>query len=273
MSFLGILRGAFKETTALDEDDIRRRPATRPRPTIIIAHDAFHTPAHFDRLQQDLAGAGFRVVIPQLPSSSSAAQSATLEDDVNTLVFYGNAEIENGNNVVLVAHGYGSIPGSAAAERLNQHSLDRPRTGSVTRLILIAGVISRTNESYYDSVEAAWAVARDNLVAIRKPERILYNDCTPDTTTTALAQMRPHSESSLWAKSTAPGWTSIPTFYLVCEDDQAVAPSLQRGFVSILQGVNRRVEVGTLSGAGHCPFLSRTREVAAMIVRQILENA
>ncbi|KAF2172086.1 hypothetical protein M409DRAFT_17328 [Zasmidium cellare ATCC 36951] len=262
---------AWPNVYRLDSRQLERRPAARPRPTIIIAHDAFHTPAHFEQLQQDLAAAGFRVVVPQLPSSGVAGQSATLEDDVQTLVLYGKAEIENGHNVVLVAHGYGSIPGAAAAERLNQHSLDRPRTGTVTRLILIAGVVSRVNESYYDSVEAAWAVARDGLVAIRNPSKIFYNDCSPETTATALTNMRPQSESSLWAKSTTPGWMNIPTFYVVCEADQAIAPSLQQGFVRTLQSVNGRVTVANMQ-AGHCPFLSRGREVAALVVRQVLEN-
>lgn len=160
---------AWPNVYSLDTRQLERRPTARPRPTILIAHDAFHIPAHFEQLQRDLANAGFRVIIPQLPSSGVSAQSATLEDDVDAVMALGKAEIDNGTNVVLVAHGYGSIPGCAAAERLNQHSLDRPRTGNVTKLVLIAGVVSRLNESYYDSVEAAWAIAR-----VSQPKNLAY---------------------------------------------------------------------------------------------------
>lgn len=112
--------------------------------------------------------------------------------------------------------------------------------------------------------------SQDGLVGVLKPETIFYNDCPPEVTSTALTHMRPQSEGSLWAKSTSIGRSSIPTLYMVCEVDQAIAPTLQRSFVRMLQSVNRHATMNLLQ-TGHCPFLSRTREVGELIAREAME--
>ena len=130
-----------------------RRP---PMPTIVLVHDAFHTSSHLEQLVRELRDADFRTLSPQLPSSSSTHQANVFEADVQTICDYTRPETEAGRNVVFILHGYGGLPGSVAAERLNQHALTRPRTGYVVKIIFVAALIAKEAECYLDILRPEW---------------------------------------------------------------------------------------------------------------------
>lgn len=134
----------------------RDAPTQTPKPTILLVHDAFHTSEHFEELATELMQAGYELRTPQLPSSTSTYQNDVFEADVQAVFDPGRIAIEAGRNVVLVMHGYGSLPASVAATRLNQHSLDRPRAGEVIKLVFVAGVIVEHGECYEDVLRPAW---------------------------------------------------------------------------------------------------------------------
>lgn len=138
-------------------------PTHPPKPTILLVHDAFHTSTHFESLANELRQANCEVAIAQLPSSSSSYQPSVFEADVHAVFEAGRTDIEASRNVILVMHGYGSLPGSVAADRLNQHSLNRPRAGEVTQLIFIAGVIAEEGKCFDDVLKPDWMAAEVNI--------------------------------------------------------------------------------------------------------------
>ncbi|MGH8016436.1 MAG: alpha/beta fold hydrolase, partial [Candidatus Zixiibacteriota bacterium] len=57
-----------------------------------------------------------------------------------------------------------------------------------------------------------------------------------------------------------PGWKSIPSWYLVASQDNAINPELQRMFASRMKAKTTEV------AASHVPFISKPDAVAKMIV-------
>lgn len=135
----------------------------RTKPTIVLIHEAFHTPAHFEELTRELRTAEYRVIAPQLPSSSSTQQAGVFEVDVQTIHSTTKAELDAGRNVVFVLHGYSGLPGSVAAERLNQYALNRPRAGFVVKIVFFAAVVAKANECYLDVVRPEWIIREVSL--------------------------------------------------------------------------------------------------------------
>ena len=148
---------AWPNVYNLDSSSFDNGAARKPsRPTLVLVHDAFHTNAHFTSLARELQEAGYRVLMPQLPSSSSTYQPNILEADVRTVHDTAKPEMEGSKNVVFIFHGYSGIPGPIAAERLNRYALTRPRTGFVVKTIFLAAMIASEGECYLDVLKPEW---------------------------------------------------------------------------------------------------------------------
>ena len=57
-----------------------------------------------------------------------------------------------------------------------------------------------------------------------------------------------------------PGWKSVPSWYLVATQDQAINPELQRMFAKRMKAKTTEV------AASHVPFISQPAAVVKMIV-------
>jgi len=148
---------AWPDVYGLDESKFDRNTPTAPRrPTIILVHDAWHTPAHLHALAEEIRTAEYRVLVPELLSSNSSYQADSFEGDVRSVVECARPEIERGLDVIVVCHGYSALPGSVAAARLHQHSLNRPRAGDVTKLVFFAGIIVKPDECCEDVFDPGW---------------------------------------------------------------------------------------------------------------------
>lgn len=173
-SSLGFASMAWPNVYGLDASKFQPHASTPPqRSTIVLIHDAFHTPEHFEPLATELISSGWRVLTPRLPSSGTGQQEAALEADVQAISAAAGPDMASGRNLVLVMHGYSSIrkrnvsspsdcadssttAGSMAANRLDRYSLQRPRAGHVVKLIFFAGIIVNRNESFEDVFRASW---------------------------------------------------------------------------------------------------------------------
>ena len=87
-----------------------------------------------------------------------------------------------------------------------------------------------------------------------------YNACEPATASWAVGQLRPHALASLGQPPAEIAWRQRPSTYVVCRDDMAVHPDLQRVLAT------RCDEVVELA-ADHSPFLSTPDDVVALLAR------
>lgn len=126
--------------------------------TVVLVHDAFHIPFHFEGLARDLRAASVDVLTPQLPSSSSTYQPNVYQVDVQALCDACKPALEAGYNLVLVLHGYSGLIGVCAAVRLNQHALTRPRAGFVVKVVFVAALVANEGECFLDIYRPEWLI-------------------------------------------------------------------------------------------------------------------
>ena len=142
---------AWPNAYGLDTSRFDSDPRPEPRkPVILIVHGAHLSSEHFDQLRQQFDGSGYLILVPQLPSAAFSHQDNVVEADVQKLVDACLSEMYDGSDIVFAMFGYGGVPGSLAAERLNHLSLDRPRAGQVTKLLFIDAAVLDVGESFID---------------------------------------------------------------------------------------------------------------------------
>ncbi|EMD00542.1 hypothetical protein BAUCODRAFT_173198 [Baudoinia panamericana UAMH 10762] len=250
------------DAATLDPSAFRPRSE---RPTLMLVHEAFHTPAHLNKLTEELRAMSLKVLCPQLPSSMDAQEPQGLESDAAALFDCARSEIETSTNVVVVMFGYGAIPGVVAAQRLNQHSLDVPYAGEVTKLVYVSGMVLQQAESFMTTLRPPWVMpADDDTCSVSMPGQIFYQDCSLESAREAAECLRPQSMSSLQSVASDTGQPDVPSLYILCELDRAIPAGIQRGFVRVLQEQKEQADVMSLQ-TGHSPFLSRPRETARII--------
>jgi pimeloyl-ACP methyl ester carboxylesterase len=90
-----------------------------PGPTILIVPGAWQTPFHYSVLHSSLASLSHRVFTLSHPSNSLVGPwTASWQDDVANISAAIEREAALGNEVVLVCHSYGGLPGSEACKGL-----------------------------------------------------------------------------------------------------------------------------------------------------------
>jgi pimeloyl-ACP methyl ester carboxylesterase len=213
--------------------------ASRP---VVLVHGLWHRPEHFAPLMEALAGQGVAVSAPMLHRGSFEADVAAVQEAVD-----GCAEPP-----VLVGHSYG---GAAITD-----------VAGAARLVYLAAFVPDLGESAASLngrdglINAAVRVREDGMTEIvpELADEHLYQDCTPEQRDRARALLVPQTARSGRGTPTRTAWRSVPSTSVVSTDDRAVAPAIQRRMAERCTTV---VELD----AGHCAFLSRTAEVAAII--------
>jgi pimeloyl-ACP methyl ester carboxylesterase len=103
--------------------------------------------------------------------------------------------------------------------------------------------------------------ARDDGSTVIDPAKaaaVFYADCSPDDQAEAIANLRPQEMSAGFETPATVCWRAVPSTYVVCADDQAVDPELQRLFA-------RRAARQLEWQVGHSPFLSRPTELVELL--------
>jgi len=112
-------------------------------PTIVIIHDAWHTPTHYSKLIDLLCAEGFEVACPLLPSCSLEVNSTySFNDDVSLIYQLVFDLVSEGKSVICVMHGYGGYIGTEIlGELCSRQRAMTSRSGSVVHLVWISAVM------------------------------------------------------------------------------------------------------------------------------------
>ena len=238
-------------------------------PTIVLVHGAWHDAWCWDPVRNRLESAGVDVVAVDLPGhgasrepladlhGDAAAVTAALDalDGPAVLVghSYGGAVVTEAGAHDRVAHvvyvaafnlAHGECVGRAAADEATAARIDhsgRPDLGAA---------LKRDDGGETTSVVAELA----------RP--IFYNDCTAATVSWETARLGRQRMANFSDQPSAIAWRDRPSTYVVCRDDNAVHPDLQR----ILA---RRATTTIEWPTGHSPFLSQPQLVAELLEKVI----
>jgi pimeloyl-ACP methyl ester carboxylesterase len=223
---------------------------------VVLVHGGFVDGSGWQGVYELLKAQGFNVSVVQ-------NQTLSLESDVETT--RNVLDLQDGP-AILVGHSYGG----AVITEAGSHP-------AVTHLAYLSGLALDDGESCTDAAseeavaEGISHAGRTELAAgfVTGPgdtvtldpdvaRACLYHDCDPATADWAIARLGPQPLLSLRQQPWAVAWRTKPSTYVVCANDQAIHPVLQR----ILA---RRCITAVEWPTGHAPFLSRPDLLAGLL--------
>jgi pimeloyl-ACP methyl ester carboxylesterase len=221
------------------------------KPTIVLVHGAFADGSAWQDVVPLLQRGGYRVIAVQ-------NSLAMLAEDVATTKRVIDAETGKGRTVVAVGHSYGGavISGAAAGN------------ANVKALVFIAAFapdanepIGAFNERYPSDLGAALVADAAGFLYIdaAKYHSVFAGDLpTRQTRVMAVAQRPVHGAILAQSVPTA-AWRTIPSWYLVAQEDRAISPQLERFYAKRMNARTSEIK------SSHLPFMSHPQTVAALI--------
>ncbi|MGW4984209.1 alpha/beta fold hydrolase [Streptomyces mirabilis] len=224
------------------------------RPTFLLVHGAWHRSTCWAPLQDELAATGWRSEAIDLPSAGEQREpSAGLYDDAEEIA----ARLRHMEGpVVVVAHSYGGLP---VTEVVGDHP-------DVARLVYLAAYMPTEGESA-SSIHGIPVPEDVSGVAplFTDPRAMFYGDLSDADAERAIGQLVPQSLRSLTQKTTRSAWRTVPSTYVVCEQDQVFPVTLQEKYAAQATNAQRLP-------TSHSPFLSAPGRLAALLARVAAES-
>jgi pimeloyl-ACP methyl ester carboxylesterase len=229
------------------------QPEMRPRPNIILVHGAWADGSSWSSVIERLQAAGYHVTAPQFPLTS-------LADDVGRLRHV--LALQDGPTVV-VGHSYGG-------QVMTALGTDAP---NVVGLVYIAAFGIDEGESlggllaqgpptpalaheFVDDAGFAW-LTEDDFV------NHFAGDLDPVKAKVLYAVQQPLSASAFNDVMTVPAWKSLPSWYLVAQDDQALPADAERMFANRMGATTIEVASGHLAMVSHPAEVAELAQTAA----------
>ena len=218
------------------------------KPTIVLVHGAFADGTGWQHVIPILEGDGYTVIAVQ-------NALASLAGDVETTKRVIDAQT---GPVVAVGHSYGGavITGAAAG------------SANVTALVYIAAFAPDAGEpigAYNDKYPSALGQAlRPDAAGFLYIDRAQFRDLfARDVSATEASVMaaaqKPVIGSAFGASVAQPAWKTIPSWYMVAQEDRAINPDLERFYAKRMGATTTEIK------SSHVPFISHPGEVARLI--------
>ena len=220
--------------------------------TVVLVHGAWHGPWCWDQLVPELQARGLAVATVDLPSSGPDLTAlGDLDDDVAAVTAVLDAVP---GRKILLGHSYGGLPITEAAAGRDD----------VAHLVYVCAFLLDAGVSLIDAAGGRpvswWRLSEDGTsMTADRPEEVFYSDCTPEAAAAAVAQLHPQSLASVRQPLRAAAWETIASTYVVADRDPELPRFVQEGMAT--GRASRMVHID----AGHSPFLSRPRELAAIV--------
>jgi pimeloyl-ACP methyl ester carboxylesterase len=231
------------------------------QPTVVLVHGAFADASGFGGVIRELARAGYSVVAPPNPLRGLAFDAAAVSAVVRVI----------DGPVVLVGHSYGGAVITQASAGL----------GNVSGLVYLAAFGLDVGESCASVQEpfpaplaatASYPTPYDAPGAPQGPDFYIGKDqfretfCADvpaDVADVMFATQRPLSLVGLTEKATEAGWRDRPSWFLVSEHDNAIAPEAER-----FMAERMRATTDSIDGS-HTAFIAQPVRAASFIKKAL----
>jgi pimeloyl-ACP methyl ester carboxylesterase len=194
---------------------------TDAKPTVVLVHGAFASPAAWDRVAAALHNDGYETATPALDLDSVAGDVSIVQATLDSI----------GGDKILVGHSYGGFVISNAAVR---------RT-DVLGLVYTAAYVPDAGETIASLnvgfVPPAFLAPGHLVLAPALPDVIIdprffredfAQDLNPKLAADMAAAQHPTSLALLASPSGPGAWHTLPSWYAVSAADRVIDPDLQR---------------------------------------------
>ena len=223
--------------------------ASSAKPTIILVHGAFEDGSAWQRVIVDLQREHYNVVAAQLPLTS-------LADDVRATRRV--VESQTGP-VVLVGHSWGGAVITDAAA-------GNPRVKALVYVAAFAPdtheVVTAYGEKYPSRLNAALRPDSAGFLTVDPAQfqELFASDVPAVEAQVAAATQKPMSAKAFGDAVGRAAWKSIPAYYVLTLDDQAIHPDLQRFYAERMHANTTPIK------SSHAVMVSHAAEVSHVIV-------
>jgi pimeloyl-ACP methyl ester carboxylesterase len=204
--------------------------------TYALIHGAGDVGWYWHLVAADLRARGHEVVAPDLPC----------EDESKGLADYSDAVVDaigGRSGVVVVAQSFGGYTAPLVCARV-----------PAELIVLVAGMVPAPGES---AEEMFAATGYDGGAGGDDPVATFYHDVEPALAAEAMARGRDQAAAPGREPWPLDRWPDVPTRVLLCRDDRLFPAAWSRRVVRERLGMAPDEIAG-----GHCPALSRPRELA-----------
>ncbi|KAK2011633.1 alpha/beta-hydrolase [Colletotrichum eremochloae] len=240
-------------------------------PTILFTPGAWHGPWAFDLVRSDLSSRGYPTAAVTLAGVGSTDPNVGLEQDTEAVRTELQTLVDEGRDVIMVAHSYGGIPVSNAVKGLNYKDLvAQKKPGGVIMVIYLTSFAIPAGTGLYNGGDLApWWNVTDGFISPETPEAIFYADVEPKLAAKAVSLLKPQPFKTMTDKSGYEPWNNgFEMGYVFAENDQAIPIDLQKSMASAFPASSF---TATLKSS-HSPFLSMPKAVAD-VLQQAAEKA
>jgi pimeloyl-ACP methyl ester carboxylesterase len=223
--------------------------SSNSKPSIVLVHGAFADATSWQHVIPLLERDGYPVSAVQIPLSS-------LADDVAMTKRMIDAQK---GSVVVVGHSYGGnvITGAAAGN------------SRVKALVYVNAFAPDVGEKTSD-LNGRYAAAPLSTAIVSDPANFLYvdrqkfhnlfaQDVSETEARVMAATQKPIASAAFDQSVKAIAWKTIPSWYLVTQNDRAINPKLQRFMAQRIGAKTTEVN------SSHVPFISHPKEVVKLI--------
>jgi len=226
-------------------------PGAEMKPTILFVHGAWADGSGWSKQIAPLQADGYNVIAAQLPLTDAAQDVATVRSIL----------AEQAGPVLIVAHSYGGWVTSALGA-------DAPNLAGIVFVAAFGPDEGETPAAF-----AALDPQPPGLAALHPDAAgMLWLDpagfvtgfasgVDPAEAAVLAATQKPVAAATLLSEEPlgTPAWKSVPTWYLVAEEDQIIPAEAQQQFAGRMGATTSSVK------SGHLPFISHPKVVTNLV--------
>ena len=232
------------------------RDELRPRPNIVLVHGAWAEGSSWSAVIERLQAGGYHVTAPQFPLTSRA-------DDVGRLRHV--LALQDGPTVV-VGHSYGGqvmtalgtdAPNVVGLVYIAAFGIDQ---GESLGGLLSQGPVTPALEHLITDAKGFSWLSEDDFV------NHFAADVDPVQARVMYAVQQALAASAFSDVMGAPAWKSLPTWYLVAANDEAIPPDAERQFAARMGATTVEVPSSHVAMVSHPDAVTQLIESAANAV-------
>jgi pimeloyl-ACP methyl ester carboxylesterase len=237
------------EPHGVQDNSTKGIPDLNARPNIILIHGAWADGSCWSGVIELLQANGYNVTAPQFPLSSLADDVARLRQVLDRQVGLS----------VVVGHSYGGqVMTALGADARNVIGLVYIAAFGLDQGESLGGLLSQGPASpaltnlLTDARGFGW-LPEDDFVSH------FAGDVDPARARVMWAVQQPLATSVFGDEMGVPAWRSLPSWYLVAADDEAIPPAAERQFATRMGATTIEIP------SNHVPMVSHPGDVAQLI--------
>ncbi|CAM5590568.1 Alpha/beta hydrolase OS=Streptomyces alboniger OX=132473 GN=CP975_02650 PE=4 SV=1 [Streptomyces alboniger] len=214
---------------------------------VVLVHCLYHRPEHFALVAERLRTAGTQVVVPGLHRGSLPADTAAVQAGIDS----------QPEPPTVLGHSYGGsvITGVRGARHLVYLAAFVPDVGESAATL--GGASPQLQDAINSEPDGSTSLHPDRAADT------LYNGCPGPLAAWAVGLLRTQASGCGRGIPERHSWKHSPSTYVVCAQDRAIDPGLQRKMAS------RRTDVREWQ-TGHSPFVGQP-DLIVELLQELLD--